>query len=132
MGDGPRLLKKQGEDPLADQIREAIGAGPDESVEVVTPQFTRTPGMQGPGSPPATKEDWEALRSMSVEALKEMGLQPWNEPDKEGKVLMLFPGEWYPHIPPGSPSTTSSAPWRTIPIRSTLAFGTSRSRSSPG
>ena len=95
------ILRKKGEHPMADAIRDAVGAGPDEEVHVTTPQFERTPDMATPASPPETREDWDALRTMTVSALKEMGLQAWNEPDKEGKVLMLFPGEWYPHIPKG-------------------------------
>jgi len=46
---------------------------------------------------------------MPYVALRELGLRPWNDPrnpDPEdrvfgGKILMLFPGEWYCHIPPG-------------------------------
>lgn len=95
------VLKKKGENKLADKIREAVGAGPDEEVRVTTPQFERTKNMPIAAAPPATRGDWDALRTMDVTALKEMGLGVWNKPDLEGKVLMLFPGEWYPHIPKG-------------------------------
>jgi len=94
-------LPPPGESDIADALREACGAGPDEVVQVVTPQFVRTAEMQGPSAPPSALEDWNALREMDVIALREMGLHPWDEPDLEGKVLMLFPGEWYPHIPRG-------------------------------
>lgn len=102
------MLKNKGEgSKLADDIRDAIGAGPDEPVQCATPQFTRTSDMTTPGAPPT---DFEELRQMSKSALKELGLQPWNDPfdqeprDEErfGKqVLMLFPGEWFRHIPEG-------------------------------
>lgn len=38
---------------------------------------------------------------MSRQALKEVGLRAWDEPDGHGRVLMLLPGEWYQHIPRG-------------------------------
>lgn len=93
-------LPERGKDPLADNIRDAVGVG---IVECVTPQFTRPPSEPIPAAPPSSREDWDALRSMSVNDLREMGLGVWNEPDLEGKVLMLFPGEWYDSIPNGLP-----------------------------
>jgi hypothetical protein len=88
---------------LAAEIREAIGAGPDEEVHITTPQFERDPGQPEPAAAPT---DWEALRTMTRIELKELGCGTWNdpkEPDDEfdGKVLMLFPGEWYQSIPAG-------------------------------
>jgi hypothetical protein len=92
-------LKKASESEAAAEIREVIGAGPDDEVLVRTPQFKRTPNMQGPGAPP---KDFEALRKLNKTALKEMGCSPWDEPDDKGMVLMLFPGEWYRAIPAGT------------------------------
>lgn len=93
-----RKLKTASESDEARWLRAAIGAGPDEDVEIQTPQFERTPDMTTPGAPP---EDFEALRQLDKAALKEMGCEPWDEPDAQGRVLMLFPGEWYGHIPDG-------------------------------
>ena len=83
---------------FADQLREAIGAGPGERIQIVTPQFERPKNDPPPASPPT---DWSALRQMNRKALKEIGLRAWDEPDTEGRVLMLLPGEWYTQIPEG-------------------------------
>lgn len=91
-------LKHADESELAADIRDAIGAGPDEKVEGTIPQFTREPGQPKPSSPPG---DFESLRQLDSVALREMGCRPWDEPDVAGRVLMLFPGEWYDAIPDG-------------------------------
>lgn len=70
---------------------------------IIHPQFERGPSDASPAAPPS---DWEALRSFDRNALRELGCRTWNdptEPDDEfgGMVLMLFPGEWYRHIPAG-------------------------------
>ncbi len=92
-------LKTAKQSRLAGRIRRALGVGPNDHVEVSTPQFTRAPDMPGPGAPPT---DFEALRELDKNALKEMGCSAWDEPDPDGKVLMLFPGEWYGAIPHGT------------------------------
>lgn len=75
------------------------------NITIVTPQFHRPRGEPGPASPPASRQEWEALRSMSRAALVEMGLRPWCDPADDDwphdHVLMLLPGEWYQHIPDG-------------------------------
>lgn len=91
-------LKTASENRTAAKLREVIGAGPDEDVEIVTPQFTREPGATEPASPPV---DFDGLRGLGVNALREMGCRRWDEPDESGHVLMLFPGEWYEAIPAG-------------------------------
>lgn len=92
-------LKTSRENKLAAKIRNAIGATENEEVEFITPQFTREPGRPGPGSPP---DDWESLGDMNAQALREIGLRPWDEPKPgDDKILWLFPGEWYPFIPKG-------------------------------
>ncbi len=81
-------------------------------IEVVFPQFTRKPGMVGPAAPPVDRAAWDALRTLDKSALKELGLNAWNNPNNpedaaedgdryKGKTLMLFPGEWFAHIPAG-------------------------------
>ena len=77
--------------------------------EIITPQFHRGPYDPISGAPPGSNLSWDDLRALSCQALKEIGLRPWNDPAKalpgdavfEGKQLMLFPGEWYRHIPDG-------------------------------
>jgi hypothetical protein len=54
-----------------------------------------------PSAPPATLKQWKELGLMSMTALREMGLRAFDEPDVNGMVLMLFPGEWFDSIPEG-------------------------------
>ena len=44
---------------------------------------------------PQTSTQWEILRTLSKDVLKRIGLGGW-----DGR-LMLFPMEWYEHIPDG-------------------------------
>lgn len=90
-----RELPPADESEFAAAVRDAIGAGPDEEVIVVTPQFERTDGVE-PGDPPLTEADFDELRDLDRDELLERGLRPWGMDD-----LWLFPGEWYPHIPAG-------------------------------
>lgn len=92
------LLNKASESQLAAEIRKAIGAGPSEVVEVVTPQFKREPGVKEPQPPP---DPFRQVKSMTHRELRDLGCRPWDEPNDEGMVLMLFPGEWYDLIPKG-------------------------------
>jgi len=83
------------------KLREVIGAGPDDKVQIVTPQFERSKGEPAPAPPPPDRDAWEALRTKSREALHALGLRAWAPPDVHGRVLMLLPGKWYTHIPKG-------------------------------
>lgn len=67
-------------------------------ITLVTPQFHREPGASAVACAPT---DWAALPKMDKSALLELGCRPWDAPDEAGTVLMLFPGEWYHHIPAG-------------------------------
>lgn len=86
---------------FAEKFREAIGAKPGEPIEFVTPQFDRTDGL----TVPLPICDFDRLPELSVETLKAIGCQRWDEPDAEGNVLWLYPAEWYPHIPDGTTIT---------------------------
>lgn len=88
-------LPAAGVHPLSDAIREAIGAGPDEPVEVQTPQFTRPAEQPAPGQPPASLEDWERYRHLTLAALRALGFGIW---DTSGA---LIPGEWFGRLPAG-------------------------------
>ena len=88
-------LKRSNQHPAARVIRRAIGATDTESVEVMTPQFTRTSNMPPVQPPPGLPTEWQKLRAMTKAALKSLGCGSW-----DGR-LMLFPGEWYSLIPSG-------------------------------
>lgn len=78
-------------------------------IAIVTPQFTRLKNDPIPAAPPADRAAWDALYTLDVIALREMGLGRWNDPTNPdlddaafgGRTLMLFPGEWYSSIPEG-------------------------------
>lgn len=65
-------------------------------IEIITPQFERTDGIT-----PALPDDFKSLHLLSKETLKQIGCQKWDEPDKDGFVLWLFPADWYDYIPNG-------------------------------
>ena len=71
-----------------------LGIGPADTVEIATPQFHRNKGEQTPGIP----TDWGELRNLDVDELRNRGLKRWS---LKGQDLLLFPGEWYLHIPAG-------------------------------
>ena len=79
---------------LAHRIREAIGVGDFETVEVSLPQFDRTDGRTISIAPPDAA--WlDMLKKAPVSILTDLGLQCWD------KILWLFPAEWYDYIPEG-------------------------------
>ena len=82
---------------FAAKFMAALGVKPGDTLELATPQFARTDGL----TPALSIDDWSALRNCSRATLKAMGCQAWDEPDERGKVLMLFPHEWYKLIPSG-------------------------------
>jgi hypothetical protein len=107
------ILKSASESADAAKIREAIGAGPNEEVQVTTPQFTRPKGEAGPAAPPADREAFDALRTLPETALLELGFRKWGRREdgrnrEVGPMLWLLPGEWYQAIPEGYPLTCIS------------------------
>ena len=79
---------------LTHKIREAIGVGDFELVQVVLPQFDRTDGRLVSITPPDAA--WlDTLKHAPLGILADLGLQCWK------KNLWLFPAEWYDHIPEG-------------------------------
>lgn len=87
------------ENPLAKKIREAIGVGDFEAVAVSFPQFERTDGKVITYLP----ADGAAIDTLKEKAsddlLHSLGLQKFDE--ENGRILWLFPSEWYKHIPAG-------------------------------
>lgn len=83
---------------FAEQLQEALGVQPGEAIQVMTPQFDRTDGLQVP----TPLIDFAKLPGLAEETLKQIGCQKWDEPEN-GDVLWLYPAEWYEHIPDGTP-----------------------------
>ena len=83
---------------FANQLMAAIGAKPGDPVCIVTPQFDRTDGLVVP----VPLMDFTKLPTLSAETLKAIGCKMWDDPDGDGRVLWLFPAEWYDHIPDGT------------------------------
>lgn len=96
MKDAPSVTFELGnEHPLAQAIREAIGAKPDEVITVTTPQFTRLRGAPMPGQPPADLAEWEDYRTLSMDDLVALGFGQWDD------RLALIPGDWHSALPTG-------------------------------
>jgi hypothetical protein len=89
-----RMLAFSDENSLVAEIRKAIGVGPFDPVECVTPQFEREDGRVPPWTP-RTAGEFDSLRTLSDEALKFLCLGRWDE------HTWLYPGEWYAFIPDG-------------------------------
>jgi hypothetical protein len=88
------------DDPdFAEKFAEATGIKPGEPVEIITPQFHREPGAPPAHSAP---EPFSEIYNRSIAELRQLGCRAWDEPDSEGYVLMLLPGEWYDKIPNGT------------------------------
>ena len=85
---------------FADDLAREIGPCPH---EITTPQFHRTDGVTV-SAPSLTAEEWANLGKLPLDRVRQMGCQMW-EDDAKG-IHWLFPGEWYPHIPPGTMITS--------------------------
>lgn len=86
--------------PLAKAIRDAIGAGTYEKVDIVTPQFDRDDGKEVTFVP-ASAAQLDALKANAPDwVLKDIGMGIWDE-TPDGQRHWLFPAEWYEHLPAG-------------------------------
>lgn len=79
---------------LAHKVREAIGVGDFETVEVILPQFDRT-DKRTISVLPKDAAWLDTLKSAPLDILRDLGLQCWD------MNLWLFPAEWYEYIPEG-------------------------------
>lgn len=73
---------------FASDFAAIVGPGP---IEIVTPQFIRTDGLPI-SAPNLTPDEWQNLRGLPSDRLRQMGFQVWAE-DEKG-IHWLFPGEW--------------------------------------
>jgi hypothetical protein len=83
---------------FAENFAEAIGLKPGEKLEIKTPQFERTDGVQVPVTD-FSKLDWESLPMRGEATLKALGLGIWDKEDDY--THWLYPKEWYTLIPDG-------------------------------
>ena len=86
---------------FAAKLIAAIGLKPGETVNVMTPQFTRTDGRTVTYLP-HTPQEYAALPTMAPDLLKKIGCQIWDKNEATGDTHWLFPYEWYSHIPAGT------------------------------
>ncbi len=94
MGETHAELQFGDANELAHKIREFIGVGDFETVELILPQFDRTDNRTISVLPKDAA--WlDTLKSAPLDILRDIGLQCWD------KNLWLFPAEWYEHIPEG-------------------------------
>lgn len=96
------LLKRAADEPLAAKVREAVGVGPNEPVQVLTAGPDRLPGMAPVAPPPGLPTDWHRLRAMTQAELKALGCGAWDG------AIMLFPAEWHRWVPAGFEVVTIS------------------------
>lgn len=83
---------------FAEDFESATGIKPGDPIEIATPQFHRTDGVQI-NAPDLTEDEWKNLSKIPLERIRQLGCQVWD--DTEKGIHWLFPGEWYPYIPDG-------------------------------
>ena len=83
-----KKIKIMSMDELAEYLK---SIGP---VEIITPQFERTNGIQ-PVMPDGGEKWFDMLKTLPPETLYNIGLQKWEEGH------WLYPSEWYKFIPAG-------------------------------
>lgn len=100
--DDPRFdaVLTLGDPDFVEKFKAAIGLKPGERLEIVTPQFERTDGKKI-AYIPKSPEEYAALRHLTREQRKAIGMGPWEKRDG-GEELWLFPKEWYASIPNGT------------------------------
>lgn len=75
--------------------------------QIVTPQFTRPAGDPPTTWTPTDREDFDSLPTRTDAELQEIGLRRWGDvPEGSGRMLWLYPCEWYAAIPEGYPITS--------------------------
>jgi hypothetical protein len=79
---------------FAKNFANAIGAKEGDTINLITPQFERQDGLTIKYIP-KTIEEFDALKSMPDDKLRELGLQLWDTNH------WLYPAEWYDFIPDG-------------------------------
>lgn len=84
---------------FVEDFAKAIDLQPGEKLEIMTPQFERTDGVQVTTPDFISIADFEALPTKDATTLKALGLGIWDK-DANG-THWLYPAEWYSRIPDG-------------------------------
>jgi hypothetical protein len=84
---------------FTEDFANAVGLQPRKELEILTPQFERTDGVQVPVL--VDFNDWGNLHKKDEATLLALGFGVWNE--SENGKHWLFPKEWYDSIPNGHP-----------------------------
>lgn len=85
-----------------DDLKKSLGLADGETLQIITPQFTRTDGRKIVYRP-STEREYNALKLMEPDNLKDIGCQIWKH--EGAKTHWLYPSEWYDSIPNGYPIT---------------------------
>ena len=86
-----------GSPTFTEDFTTAIGMQPGETIQIITPQFERTDGVQVPVL--TDFNDWENLHKKDEATLRALGFGVWDKDESE--THWLFPKEWYSIIPDG-------------------------------
>lgn len=81
---------------FVDQLRNALGLRPGDTIEISKPQFERT-DVRVINYFPRTVAEFDALKKLDDHALRAIGCGVWDEGH------YLYPKEWYYNIPNGYP-----------------------------
>lgn len=103
-------LPERGKSPLADAIRDAIGASDEDIIEFVTPQFARPANWPQPQEWAPCKDDFEVLRKFPMKELMKMGFGNWDG------GLALIPVEWKDQLPDGLVLETIGGTFETVGV----------------
>ena len=88
-----------------EKFRKALGLKDGDTLQIVTPQFTRTDGAVITYIP-KTVEEYEFLKMLRPDNLQKIGLRKWD--GDETHTHWLYPSEWYASIPAGLPVASIS------------------------
>lgn len=88
------------EQDAAEQLADALGLEPGDTVRVRTPQFERADDIE-PGEAPLTHGALDRLTEADEATLTDLGLQKWSDDSR----VWLLPWEWHDQIPGDYPLT---------------------------
>ena len=85
-----------GAEDFCEKFLELTGIQPGETIQITTPTFDRVDDVKPIEAP--SRELFENLHLYEEDDLRKMGLVPFDI-NEDGRMLWLFPGEWFEYIP---------------------------------